>query len=173
MKYKNEEHRLRDLLWLGDNWETITDTDLAERFGEMSELDKYAFMVSLDDEEQLDFFKKVVRGKDREIEKLMKMTREVIGIARETQEDRSEDLKDWALLSYLRERDVDGDFESKLVKLAVKWFMDNDLYAVEADRKNFMTLAIAHVSRAKAEIERCAGKESAEEFAEKVAGVLA
>ena len=174
MNYKNEDSRIREIICLGDNWENITDVEVAERFDALSNLDKNAFLLGFgDDEEKLDFFRKVLRGKDREIEKLKEMTRDVIEIAKETQEDRSELIKDWALLSYIRELDIDGDFTAMLVKWAVRWFMNNVFYADKEELADFRELVREHVNRVEAEIERYHGKDSADKFAEKVAGVLA
>lgn len=174
MDYKYEESRIREIIWLGDNWEQLSDVELAERFDNLSNLDKNAFLLGFgDDEEKLDFFRKVLRGKDREIEKLKEMTRDVIEIAKETQEDRSELIKDWALLSYIRELDIDGDFTAMLVKWAVRWFMNNVFYADKEELADFRELVREHVNRVEAEIERYHGKDSADKFAEKVAGVLA
>ena len=173
MNYKNEDSRIREIICLGDNWENITDVELTERFDEMSELEKYAFMVSLDDEEQLDFFRKLLRGKNETIRELEAMTREVMDIAKEAQADRREDLRDWALLAYLRDYDFDGKFEAKLVKLAVKWYEKNELFVDETDHEAFMDLVKEHVERAGEDIERYHGKDAVDNFMNEVAPYLA
>ena len=171
--YKNDDLAVRNLLWLSDNWEDIADTELAEKYDDLTEMNKYALVVGFDDEEQLDFFKKLLRGKDAKIQELEKMTREAIDIAKEAQADRREDLRDWALLGHLRDYDFDGRFEAKLVKLAVNWYEKNDLYVDEADREAFMALVKDHVERARKDIERFHGKDASDNFMNKVAIYLA
>ena len=178
-KLKNDDLAFNRLHWLCANWANMNSLELAERFSKLSEAERNTFNLGMTLDETVAFSEKLLEGDNQRVNEIRErvdeqkeMVHKAFALAEQAQEDRREVYKDWALFSYIKDLDFDGEFEAEMVKLAVKWCEENDLHVDEADREDFMTLVREHVERAGEAIERFHGKDAVDNFMNEVAPYL-